>query len=510
MDSSHTPARPRSHRIGDVGQTTVALLFKRWGWTADLISSDYGEDLDCTVFLERQRTALHFRCQVKAREGDSRGKVRRLQSGGFGVQVASSTATAWALSYFPVLLVVFDEATNQISWANGSLKAHGQMKSSARRSLSIRIPENNLELEQALLLEQLQAHYARLFRLDSAELTCEIYPVLMPGHKAIDSLRKIDKAVESAQGFAVERTYLDIDSAPAWTTAVNTLKGTHLSGWRFSAPGGNVENFLNHLKSTLETISQTDEEQWTAYIRGPVKLQSPEQDKRQVALGAGELTQWSCYSKISGQVVDDAGYAFQLPRGFTRCIARRARSWDGEWSVATHYDLAVQVYSSVPTTPSYRARQAAHRKHAEGQFLVWECNEDSIDVLRKILIEVGLVFREIEVASDQNGVVVGAIATPMFDPRVGLIPMALDWEEYDRGSVQMKLEDAGILSILPGREGSENIHGIVMGMFGSTFADIPSELRTADGLFPPGLPLNHADRSGFKDSAKTLCLIYRC
>ena len=44
-----TPKRPKSHVTGDIGHTYSALLIKQWGWTADRIESDYGEDLDCSI-----------------------------------------------------------------------------------------------------------------------------------------------------------------------------------------------------------------------------------------------------------------------------------------------------------------------------------------------------------------------------------------------------------------------------------------------------------------------------
>jgi len=61
------PQRPKEHVTGDVAQTSVALIFKRWGWTADIVQSDYGEDVECNIFAEGQRTNLYFRCQVKAK-----------------------------------------------------------------------------------------------------------------------------------------------------------------------------------------------------------------------------------------------------------------------------------------------------------------------------------------------------------------------------------------------------------------------------------------------------------
>ena len=60
--------RIREHIIGDIGETSSSLIFKQWGWTSDKITSDYGEDLDCQVFINNLKTHYHFRCQVKSTE----------------------------------------------------------------------------------------------------------------------------------------------------------------------------------------------------------------------------------------------------------------------------------------------------------------------------------------------------------------------------------------------------------------------------------------------------------
>src|SRR5262245_16990974 len=98
-----TPSRPESHVVGDVGQTAVSLIFKRWGWTADIIHSDYGEDVECNIFAEGQRTNLYFRCQVKSTS--STEDVTELEGGRFSVAVKTTTCRQWVEEYFPVFLV---------------------------------------------------------------------------------------------------------------------------------------------------------------------------------------------------------------------------------------------------------------------------------------------------------------------------------------------------------------------------------------------------------------------
>lgn len=491
-----TPSRPHAHHIGDVGQAAVALLFKRWGWTADPVSSDYGEDLDCTVFLERRRTALHFRCQIKARGSGPGGKVRRLKSGGFAVQVASSTANAWALSYFPVLLCVYDAATDRVGWVDASRAARDLLGSGSRSTVTFRVPGNDLEAEQAGLLTQIQDHYARLFRLDSAELRCEVFPVFMPSRRAVPGADRIEISVQQASNVGLSRSsaQLHLDDAPAWVTAIDTLEGPHLAGWQLSAPNGNVDAFIESVQRLLEVSPRLANGEWLAFIRSPVRLCSPGQSHYPVSFGVGDLTGWSCYSKFDDRVVDDYAHAFRAPGEFLGCIARRGVSWPGDWFVDEGRDIAVQFFAAVPTTPAYRRDASTRHRHNQGQFLVWECEPEDVGAVRAAVRSVDLVFREVEGVSSCDGSIVGIVATPFFQPEIGLSTRAKTWAEYDGGSVRTKLESVGMLSRLCGREGSPELRSQVMGVFGDMFEATPDELLTSGDMTTPGVPLDHSRR----------------
>lgn len=494
FDSKQTPTRPQSHQTGDVGNTAVALLLKRWGWTADSVASDYGEDLDCTVFIESRRTALHFRCQVKSVGVDTKGDVRRLKTGVFGVRIALTTATAWALSYFPVLLTVYDDATGKTAWVNASSQARELLGSRSGRTLTFHVPQNDLAIEQRALLAALHGHYARLLHVDSAGLICDVYPLIMPRHRALPFIDCLGVQEGRREGLEVRRTVLNLDAAPAWATAISTLDGPYIHGWSLSAEGGSIDSFIAKVQSFLASIDTPTSGEWLAYVRGPVRFSSPDRTEYRIPFWSGDLTDWGGYSKIGGLFVDDAAHAFKLPEGFLRCIARRARSWDGEWSVAPHIDVAVQLYASTPTTPGYRTRNSNLRQHAEGQFLAWECSRKARSKLQELLKPLNLVFREVEEMARTRNTMVGAITDPMFEPSVGLIPQARNWSEFEEGSVRVRLDRSGLLGQLPGREGEANVRNAIMDIFGPSFGSAPTELLTAENTFTPGLPLNHAKR----------------
>ncbi|EGQ8102441.1 hypothetical protein MW344_004734 [Vibrio parahaemolyticus] len=56
-----TPERNHNHVTGEIGEQSAALQFTKWGWTSEKISSDYGEDLACSIFTNNKKTPLYFR-----------------------------------------------------------------------------------------------------------------------------------------------------------------------------------------------------------------------------------------------------------------------------------------------------------------------------------------------------------------------------------------------------------------------------------------------------------------
>jgi hypothetical protein len=153
-------------------------------------------------------------------------------------------------------------------------------------------------------------------------------------------------------------------------------------------------------------------------------------------------------SRVRGRLVDNHEFAFKLPAGFRRQTGRHATSWESFHHVDPSRDLALQLFASAPLTPAHRSGIDTHRQHIRAQFVAWSCSSDRVDELQERLATVDLRFAYVEELSDEQ-VRRGAICDPMFEPTVGLFPMALDWERFDRGSVRTTLEQAGLLRELP-------------------------------------------------------------
>jgi Domain of unknown function (DUF4365) len=487
-----TPDRPPSHRIGDVGQTAVALCFKRWGWTADLIHSDYGEDLDCTIFTNGRRTTLYFRCQVKS-STDSDQKVRRLKRGDFSISIKSSTAQSWLLSYFPILITLYDEKADDVYWVNASRQIRENINSLSQKTVTLHVPRKSLRDSKYDVQQDINQYYANLLRLNSPKLGCNVFPILMPGYKAIPirGMLNLSKQV-NLNGLSLEDTTFSIDLLPAWATNIKVIQGTTLNGWYISQQSGDLAIFLDNLRNFLSRqTSASNEEQWLCYLCSPVQFQAEEDVQNR--FWTRELTEWWSYSKVGGDLFSDFEYAFELPRDFLSPIARRARSWEGTWQVNPQLDLAVQLFAEVPTSPAYRTQIHAHRTHVIGQFLPWMCLKDEISTLSNMLGEVELVFRIVEFDNliPPQDYVYGVIAEPMFNPMVGLFLQLENWEDFEKGTIRSKIESNNFKQSLIGKEGPSEIQHEVLSLFGDRFGIVPDQVIISQSDHIPGMPLNH-------------------
>lgn len=322
--------RPENHVTGDIGQKAVALLFAEWGWTADLIQSDYGEDLNCHVFVEHQRTPLHFRCQVKS-SVDVNKRVRRLKSGDFSIRIASETCRDWLLAHYPVLLVVYDRKSRIAFWTDATEQVRSKIVSLSRKEITLHVSRVRiLQAEQTQVMSVITTFYARMFKVHSEVVERMVFPVLMPGYRVVPSIDTCDllRVGLQRQG-RPEYVSVHRDTLPAWTTSLRTLDGQFFCGMTFRVLSGDLAQFSDLLTAELHSVvSPTKEGEWLAFVCSPIRFSIQRAEDTADSFGR-DLTGWWSYAKIGNKVVSDHEYAFEPPFGFTRQIGKRARSWSG-------------------------------------------------------------------------------------------------------------------------------------------------------------------------------------
>jgi hypothetical protein len=478
-----TPRRPSSHTLGDVGRTYVKLLLERWGWTADIVQSDYGEDLDCTIFAEGHRTALQFRCQIK-----SMARPRRSRSGDFLVRVSARTCTAWLQSYQPVLLTIYDNNTDVAYVVNATGVLRHQPAALTRRMVLFRIPSTRpLSESRDAVVSEVQDHYAGFLRVSDSTLHCIAFPVLMPEYRTVPPTVRFDCG-------DWDWSQRHQDHLPAWTTVLESFGSEYLVGLERDFARSTVEDVHKSLAAAVTSSEglglRTD--QWVAFSCSPIRFSAERAEGPSV--WTGELTDWWSVAQIHGKLIDDRRYAFEPPPGFVPEIARHARSWDDYYHVDLARDLAIQLYAATPLTPAFRNRSKALRQHAVGQLLPWSCPLRMVSQLDSQLNSAGMVFTPIADLCT-NEIAVGIIHDPMFTSESGFmaIPLALDWSTFDKGAVRKALETVPAAQ-LPGSEASAKIIDHVLRRLASP-AFNPSEVfMGVERDTPVGLPVNIGKR----------------
>lgn len=478
---TRTPIRTRGHIVGDVGRTAVKLLLEKWGWTADIVQSDYGEDLDCTVFSGGQRTALHFRCQVKAAS-----HPRRRASGSYSVRVNSTTCASWAQTFFPVFLVLHDQSTSEAYFVNATAVLRKEPTALTRRHVHFSIPSASiLRLGRDRLIKEVQDYYAAFLRV-SDSVQCTAFPVLMPKYRMALPLRHF-----AIEGWDSEHRHRD--DLPAWTTVFETIDAEHLYGVQRSFRGASIDDVYLDLTNGLgQCGADGGPDQWTALACCPIAFSASRSEEPRI--WTGELTGWRSFARIHGRIVDDREYAFAPPPGFVTEVARHTLSWDDFYHVDSARDLAIQLYAATPLTPAYRGRSQSFRRNAAGQLLAWSCPRTRRLDLEAALGPLGFVFSSIdELSTDAD--VTGVIHSPMFIVEDGFtsIPMARDWETFDQGAVRKGVEGVP-RGTLPGSEAGADVLEYALDRVPNLALNPTETFHGVQHDTPVGLPVNLADR----------------
>jgi hypothetical protein len=444
--SGKKPIQSDAQVLGDVGENTVQLILKKFGWTADLIRSDFGEDIDCNIFIDNLRTYYHLRCQVKSTKKNSK-YIKVLKNGEYSVPIRSGLLKAWISSYFPVFLIVYDQDSDLCYW---TLPVKQILKTPSKLEKDkpvIRVSKNNIFNYRAKekILKEVMEFYRKILRLNESIIECNIIPVLMPNYRVIP-FYNYSEFLHNEGLLKTDFTDEYLDLLPSWMTVLKRLEPSNkLASIKLSSKKTDLNNFIDNLKQQLKTFNYPPKNnEWISFVVSPIKIISNK------STWISELTYWTSYTKFDDDViVSDYNYNFEMPHGFLRPISRRAKSWDSYHSVHPQKDIAVQFLGSCELTPSIKSIELIHDKNIKGQLILWECNKTDIDRISDLISHLELTIKIIE---DNSKSCLVAITTPIFNPFIGLYHLAADWDSFESGSVRNKLDEHNLLSVLPGNE----------------------------------------------------------
>lgn len=132
--------RTREHVIADLAVNYVERAVLKCGWTLHRIVHDYGLDACLTTYNSRGEVENGVVwMQVKATD-----QVQRLkQSPAIALRVARKDVLSWIGELYPVVLVVYDAATEQAYWYHVQAELRGGKVFEMARSgatLTMQIP----------------------------------------------------------------------------------------------------------------------------------------------------------------------------------------------------------------------------------------------------------------------------------------------------------------------------------------------------------------------------------
>jgi hypothetical protein len=440
-----TPIQTDSQNLGDIGETTVQLILKKFKWTADIIKSDFGEDIDSNIFIDNARTNYHLRCQVKSTTNDSE-YVKLLKNGNYSVSISSSTLKAWLTSYFPVFLIIYEEQSDLCYWCNPIEQILKNPSKLEKDKPSIQVPKKNIFnlSSKETILEEVKSFYRKIQRLDESAIECKIVPILMPNYRIIPFHHYSSFIFESTELFP-EISGDSIELLPSWMSVLKRIDPTSiLTSIKLKSNNTEIDVFLKNLKKKINSFEyKLKDNEWLSFIVSPIKIESNKSS------WSNEITFWNSYSKLNNTLIDDYDYCFELPNNFLRQVSRRARSWEYLHHINPTKDVAIQLFGSFEITPTIKKIEQIHDNNIKGQLVLWSCKTEEIEQLQEILSKNELTIRIIE---DKKPEQLLAITTPMFDPFIGLYSVPMDWDSFEKGNVKNKLIQNKLFDSIPGKE----------------------------------------------------------
>ncbi len=435
-----------SQSLGNVGETSVQLILQKYKWTADIIKSDFGEDIDCNIFIDNFRTNYHLRCQVKSTTADSE-YVKKLSNGDYSVSIQSGLLSAWLTSYFPVLLMVYEEESDLCHWCNPIEQILKNPSKLEKDKPTIRIPKENIFDFNAknVILEEVKKFYRKIQRLDESTIQCKVLPVLMPGYRIIPLHNLLDfhnNSFQLSSEIAVD--YLEL--LPSWISVLKRIDPSSiLSTIKLNSSNTELDSYLVNLKKKLNSFKYPlKSNEWLSFIVSPTIIQSNNSS------WSNEITSWRSYVKLKNkEIINDYEYNFEKPDGFLRQIIRRGRSWPYLHSVHPDKDIALHFLGCYEITPSIKKIEEIHNHNIKGQLVLWKCKKSEIEKLIDLIEPHELSIQLIE---DQGYEELIAITTFMFDPFIGIYSLPMDWDSFENGNLMNKLIQTKLISVLPGKE----------------------------------------------------------
>ena len=194
---------------------------------------------------KQEKTPFYFRAQVKSFYSE-KSKIRRLKSGEFSVPITSSTCRSWAQSYYPIILIVYDNNHDKLYWSDVTQVVRAKSLQLNGESVSLRVQPNLLEDSKVELESSIYAFYSQMLMLEQPEFRCNLIPILMPEYRAlktsgINGIGDLNPPLGMSVSPFGQRSFQEL---PGWFSTISSLHPDSLEVIKIKSSTQSLDEFL--------------------------------------------------------------------------------------------------------------------------------------------------------------------------------------------------------------------------------------------------------------------------
>lgn len=431
----------QNHLIGSFGENMVSAILNSWGIsTIPTGDSDYGEDLICDILVGSDsknrilKTNLTFRVQVKTTEDNLQKSYIRDLGDKFAISIKTNTLKRWLNSYFPVVVVIWDQEISEGFWCIPNEK-NIDLKSQQSTNTIYFYKENKFKESEDKIKDSIRSYYNNLLKLSDSKYSCEIIPFYMPNYKMIN---KIDYPKDLSKNIV----YLNFAFLPSHIASYNFLNifDNSIYGIRVEKKSDSLEDFIKEIEKTIKKFCNINlkEKEWISFLVSPINIITLQEEKLST-----KMTNWSSYSLIEDNLVTDYNYTFPIysqkfKENYHYTQKIRSFSLDNNYFIHKSGKFAVEIFATTKESIfNIKMKENIIEKYKYNLCLldISTCREKEKENLFEWCDKEGHACYYVE---DMSGVMV--IANPMF--KIGdygtLISFPLNWDEKNKKSYSSK------------------------------------------------------------------------
>lgn len=419
----------------------VSAILNSWGISVvSTGDSDYGEDLICDILVGNDnqnrilQTNLTFRVQVKTTKNILKSSYIGNIGDKFTISIKTDLLKKWVNSYFPVIVVIWDEATDEGYWCIPNQKIvdlkNQQNTNTIYFDKKDKFRESKNEIKNSIRL-----YYDNLFKISESKYSCEIIPFYMPAYKMMNS-------IDYPKDLNKDIVFLSLDLLPSYITSYNFLNinGKTIHGIRVEEKSDSLEDFIKKVERKIKKFDNINlkQEEWISFLVSPISIITSQEKKLST-----KMTNWSSYSLFEDTLVTDYNYTFPIysyrfkeKYYYTQKI--RSFSLDNNYFIHTSGKFAVEIFTTTQESIlDTKIKEEIIEKY-KYNLCLWDvsaCTREEKENLFEWCDREGHAYYE---KIDIDGVII--IANPMFniDDYGILMPVPSNWEEKDKKSYSSK------------------------------------------------------------------------